>query len=123
MTTAKSIAIVDDDRLIRSSAASLMRSFGIAASTFESAEAFLAADAKEFACIISDVQMGGMSGLDLQDELNRRRISTPLILITAYPTDRLKDRALAGGARYFLEKPWSVDDLLVCLEEIMGPLS
>jgi FixJ family two-component response regulator len=122
MTPARTIAVVDDDQLIRASAASLIRSFGVAAITFESAESFLASDPSEFACIISDVQMGGMSGLELQDELNRRGVDTPLMLVTAYPSERIRERAMAGGAWCLLEKPWSVKEVIGCLEQIMGPL-
>lgn len=122
MTAARTIAVVDDDQLIRASAASLIRSFGVSAITFESAESFLDADLSEFACIISDVQMGGMSGLDLQDELNRRGVDTPLMLVTAYPSERIRERAMAGGAWCLLEKPWSVKEVIGCLEQIMGPL-
>lgn len=122
MTASKSVAIIDDDRLVRSAAASLMRSFGLAASTFASAEEFLGSGPEDYGCIISDVQMPGMSGLDLQDELHRLGSTTPILLVTAYPNARIRERALAGGALDLVEKPWIVEDIIACLEGIMGPL-
>ena len=116
------IAIVDDDALVRSSMASLIRSFGMVAATFASAEELLDTDAAAFDCIISDVQMGGMTGIELLVELQRRSIATPLILVTAYPNTRLRERALESGARGFLEKPWAVGEMTACLEKIVGPL-
>jgi FixJ family two-component response regulator len=122
MTPSRKVAIVDDDRFVLWSAANLIQSFGVDTSTFESAEAFLADDAAAFECIIADVQMGGMSGLDLQDELNRRGIGTPLMLVTAFPNDMIRERAMAAGARCLLEKPWSTAEVVDQLERIMGPL-
>jgi FixJ family two-component response regulator len=122
MTPSRKVAIVDDDRFVLWSAANLIQSFGVDTATFESAEAFLADDADAFDCIISDVQMGGMSGLDLQDELNRRGIGTPLMLVTAFPNDSIRERAMAAGACCLLEKPWSTADVVGHLERIMGPL-
>ncbi|WP_176593772.1 response regulator transcription factor [Sphingobium sp. EM0848] len=117
------VAIVDDDALVRSSMASLIRSFGFDTAMFDSAERLLASAPELFDCIVSDVQMGGMTGLELHRELKRRGVGAALILVTAYPNRRIRERALEEGARYLLEKPWSADDMAHCLEDILGRLA
>jgi FixJ family two-component response regulator len=114
------IAIVDDDEAIRLAAESLIRSLGFAARTFDSAEAFLASGiVRKIACLITDVQMPGMSGLDLQDALIAQGQQMPIIFITAYPEERFQKRARANGAAGILVKPFDGQSLADCL---MGAL-
>ncbi len=118
----RTVAIVEDDDLVRSATASLIRSLGLEAAQFPSAPECLAAYPDQFGCIISDINMPEMSGLEFQDALRTRGIAVPLILMTAYPTDDLLTRALNNGAHCFLQKPYSPDTLVDCLADIFGPL-
>ena len=112
MHTAK-IAIVDDDDAVREAMKFLMRSFGYHASTFGSADEFLNSDdVHDTSCLITDVQMPGLSGLDLQDRLIARGHSIPIIFITGYPDENVRARAMKVGAIAFLTKPVNPDDLL-----------
>ena len=114
------IAIVDDDEAIRLAAESLIRSLGFAARTFDSAEAFLASGiVRKIDCLITDVQMPGMSGLDLQDVLIARGQQTPTIFITAYPEERFQKRARANGAAGILVKPFDGQSLADCLMGVL----
>ncbi|EQB18927.1 hypothetical protein L284_03445 [Novosphingobium lindaniclasticum LE124] len=122
MTGGKRVAIIDDDPLVRSSAASLLRSYGVVPETFESAENFLKSDLLSFDCLISDVQMGEMSGLALLERLRSLDIQLPVILVTAYANEKIEGRAQAAGVEAFLEKPWNIDDLVTSLERVLGPL-
>ncbi len=111
------IAIVDDDPGVRGSLDSLLRSAGMNGIGFAAAEDLLAYDgAQGLDCIVTDLHMPGMSGVDLQDELVRRRWYKPVIVMTAYPTDAARARALSGGARQFLTKPVDPDALLDAIE-------
>ena len=116
MHTAK-IAIVDDDDAVREAMKLLMRSFGYHASTFDSAGEFL--KSKQFSntsCIITDLQMPGLSGLDLQDLLIAEGHRIPIIFITGHPDDNVRARAMKAGALAFLTKPHNHDHLLHYLE-------
>jgi FixJ family two-component response regulator len=114
------IAIIDDDEAIRIAAESLIRSMGFVARTFDSAEAFLASDIVwKTACLITDVQMPGMSGLDLQDALLARGHQLPVIFITAYPEEHFQKRARANGAAGILVKPFDGQSLADCLMGIL----
>lgn len=116
-----SIAVIDDDEFVRSSMASLIRSLGLEVRTFPSADAFLASGERAFACLISDVQMPGMTGLELQREVAAWQDPAPMIIMTAYP-ERARAAAVEGGAVCFIEKPIDGDRLVVCLESVLGPL-
>lgn len=116
------VAIVEDDELLLSATASLIRSLGLTSAPFRSASDFLEAPQEELGCIISDLHMPGMTGLELQETLNSRGSRVPFILVTAYATEQTRSRALANGAFGFLEKPCAADDLVECLERIFGPL-
>ena len=114
------IAIVDDDEAIRIATEGLIRSLGFAARTFASAEALLASDVVgKTACLITDLQMPGMSGLDLQDALLASGHQMPIIFITAYPEERFQKRALANGAAGILVKPFDGQRLADCLKEVL----
>jgi FixJ family two-component response regulator len=101
------VSIIDDDVSVRVALASLVRSLGYVAWTFESAEAFLqSADFSEVSCIVTDVQMPGMSGFELNCRVKAAGYEVPTVFITAFPEDHVRARAEAGGAHGFLAKPF-----------------
>ena len=107
------IAIVDDDDLMRSALLGLLKEAGLPARTFTSAEEFLSSgDRSHTACLIADIRMPGMSGLDLQATLNAEQIAIPTIFITAHGDCRMRMQALRAGALEFLTKPFDDEVLL-----------
>lgn len=111
------IAIVDDDEALRNSLDNLLRSAGFRAHGFASAEAFLRSDqARETACLILDVRMPGMNGLELQRQMVAANWQIPIIFITAHADDEARARALEAGAVAFLYKPCREEDLLHAIE-------
>jgi FixJ family two-component response regulator len=117
------VAIVDDDELVRSSMASLLRSLGIPARTFGSADEYLNADdTHEVACLVTDIQMPGTSGLQLQQILAARAVAPPVIMMTAFPSERIRTQAFEAGALCFIEKPIDEKHLLACLGEVFDGL-
>ena len=107
------VSVVDDDESIREALPDLLRQFGFAAEAFASAEAFLASEfIGETGCLLLDVAMPGMSGPDLQQELNRRLKRIPIVFITAYGDASVLRRLLARGAVRCLVKPFSDAALL-----------
>ena len=107
------IVIVDDDEFVRESLNGLMRAAGFPALTFASAEEFLNSGKQEqTACLIADIRMPGMSGLDLQSRLNRDKLRIPIIFITAQGDEKMRMQALRAGAVEFLAKPFDDDALL-----------
>jgi FixJ family two-component response regulator len=114
------ISVIDDDASLRSALVGLVRSLGHDALGFGSAEEFLQADAaKASDCIISDIQMPGMSGIELAQHLTMRNVFTPIILITARADPALKEKALASGAVCFLRKPFDGEVLIRCMENAL----
>ena len=114
------ISIVDDDDSIRVAAGDLVTSLGFVALTFASAEALLqSGDATRTSCLITDIQLPGMSGLDLQDRLRAEGYRLPIIVITAFPEPKLKRRAEAAGAVAFLVKPFDGRELIARIEEAL----
>lgn len=110
------VSVVDDDESVRESLPDLLREFGFDASSFSSAEEFLASDILgKTKCLILDIAMPGMSGLDLQRELRRRRESIPIIFITAQKDDVSRQQAFKQGAVQVLYKPFSDTALLDAL--------
>jgi FixJ family two-component response regulator len=110
------IAIVDDDEAVRASTSSLIRSLGLRADTFASGEELLRSHRiDETCCVITDVQMPGMTGLELQRLLLARRSTMPVIFITAYPEERTRRDALAAGAVGFFSKPFDGTALIDCI--------
>ena len=100
------IAIVDDDAAVREAITALLRSLGYSASWFASAEDFLNSEQVDgTSCLITDVQMPGLSGLDLQDRLIAGGHRIPIIFITAYSDVAVRIRAMKAGALAFLSKP------------------
>ncbi len=115
------IAIVDDDAAIRNALSSLLRSMGYAARLFPTADAFLADESQPPPdCVLTDVQMPGMNGLQLQAEIRRRRPDLPVIVITAFPSEAMRDQALAAGARHFLNKPVSAETVASCIQQALA---
>jgi len=108
------VSIVDDDESVREAIKSLLRSVGLGADVFASAEEFLRSDRlKNTACLILDVRMPGMNGLELQKLLAAAHHKIPIIFITAHVSDReARNRALQAGAVDFLSKPFSEETLL-----------
>ena len=107
------VAIIDDDDLMRSALEGLLKEAGFTARTFASAEEFLSAgEHRNAACLIADIRMPGMSGLDLQARLNVAGIRIPTIFITAHGDARMRMQALRAGAVEFLTKPFD-DEVLV----------
>ncbi|HEX9554850.1 MAG TPA: response regulator [Reyranella sp.] len=120
MSSAAKISIVDDDESVRAAMSSLVRSLGYQACEFASAEAFLASPhLQDTSCLIADVQMPGMNGLELQDALLARQQGVPIIFITAFPADRIRQRAEAAGAAGFFSKPVDSQMIIRCLDSAL----
>jgi tungstate transport system substrate-binding protein len=110
------ISIIDDDALASDGVRELVESLGYKANTFQSAEHFLRSSlVAETACLITDVQMPGLSGLELQEALLSQGNRTPVILITGYPNEKHQIRALGNGAVGYLSKPFAEGSLIECL--------
>jgi FixJ family two-component response regulator len=107
------VVIVDDDELIRHSLGGLMKQAGFTALTFASAEQFLSSgEERRTACLVTDIRMPGMSGLELQAKLNEAHQRIPIIFITAHGDEKLRLQALRAGAVEFLIKPFDDEALL-----------
>ncbi len=107
------ISVVDDDESVRRATTLLIESFGFRAAAFESAETFLrSGHLRDTSCLIVDVQMPGMDGLQLQRHLTAAGCGIPVIFITAYESKDSRQRALQAGAAAFLGKPFSDEQLL-----------
>ena len=118
MSEAPLIAIVDDDELARDGIRDLVVSLGYAATTFTSAESFLQSPViAQATCLITDLQMPGQSGLELQEALRSQGYQMPVILVTAYPNEKDRTRALNNGAVDFLSKPFDERWLMECLTD------
>ena len=107
------VAIVDDDDLMRGALQGMLKSVGLRSQAFASAEEFLASGQQhETACLIADIRMSGMSGLELQAALNDQQRRIPTIFITAHGDEKMRMRALNAGAVEFLAKPFDDEALL-----------
>jgi FixJ family two-component response regulator len=114
------VCIIDDDDSLRTALIGLLRSFGYSSRGFASAEAFLQSDAlRGAACIVTDIQMPGMSGIDLKHHLVAQQCQVPVIMITARTEPGLEESALASGAVCFLRKPFEASALTTCLEQAL----
>jgi FixJ family two-component response regulator len=114
------ISIVDDDESVREAMQGLMKSLGFAVEAFASAEEFLASDTRNHAaCLITDMQMHGLTGLGLHDRLVASGSPVPTIMITAYPDERVRARALQAGVVCYLVKPFNESDLLTCIRSVL----
>jgi FixJ family two-component response regulator len=115
------IAIIDDDDEVRVAIESLIKSHGLDVGGFASAEEFLDSPIMDqTACLITDVQMPGMSGVDLQGVLIKRGLTMPMIFITAFPEERLQRQVEAAGALGFLGKPFNARRLMACVEKALN---
>src|SRR5438046_7522361 len=115
------VFIVDDDRHTRESLSNLIRSAGLSAQTFSSAQEFLAAERpKAPGCLVLDVQLPGLSGLDLQQELAKAGVKIPIIFITGYGDIPTSVRAIKAGALEFLTKPVNREDLLRAIQQAIA---
>lgn len=120
MRSSLSIAVVDDDRSVRASLVTLLRSHGFVVEDFNSAEQFIEAfEAGKFGCLLSDIQMPGMNGLELVRWLRDRDIDLPVVFMTAEPDERLAALVLEPEA--VLLKPFGCDALARILRRVMRP--
>ena len=107
------VAIVDDDDLMRSALQGLLKSAGLSAKAFASAEEFLKSGQQDqVGCLVADIRMPGMSGLELQAKLNANHCRIPTIFITAHGDEKMRMQALRAGAVEFLAKPFDDEALL-----------
>jgi CheY-like chemotaxis protein len=116
------VAIIDDDKSVRNSVKALLRSAGYRVETFESAEAFLeSGPAPEIGCLILDIRMPGMDGLELQAHLNEGNSQLPIIFITAHEDAPLRHQVIEAGAVDMLRKPFSPNALLSTVQMVLSP--
>jgi FixJ family two-component response regulator len=107
------VAVLDDDELMRSALQGLLKAVGLPSQVFASAEEFLnSGQQHQIACLIADIRMPGMSGLELQAELNTEGCRIPIIFITAHGDEKMRMQALRAGAVEFLAKPFDDEVLL-----------
>jgi len=113
----KMISIIDDDHFARDAIGDLVQSLGYDVATFESAERFLESGRlAETSCLITDLHMPGLDGLELQSRLVADGDCTPVIFVTAFPEEKFRERAISAGAVGFLSKPFDESSLIHCLE-------
>ena len=111
------ISIVDDDPLVREATTDLINSLGYAARAYESAEKFLdSGEVKNTSCLITDLQLPGLNGIELQKQLHVDGHRTPVIFITAFPEAKAREHALGAGAVAFLAKPFEEKALISSLQ-------
>jgi FixJ family two-component response regulator len=121
MPDASIISIVDDDTSVREGLADLVSSMGFQAKTFRRAEHFLKSHwLRNTSCLIADVQMPEMTGLELYSALVDLGIKMPTILITAFPNNDDRDRALDAGVSCYLTKPFEKGELITCIRSTLG---
>jgi FixJ family two-component response regulator len=118
---AKMVAVVEDDASYRLALQRLLKSAGFSVQLFESAEEFLdSGQQHETGCLIADIRMPGMSGLDLQARLTADHYPIPIIFITAHGDEQMRLQAMRGGAVKFLGKPFDCAILLESVREALG---
>lgn len=121
MTKTSKIAIVDDDGSMRDALSALIRSLGMAVESYVSADAFVAAQGGDGAdCLITDVQMPGMSGIELLEHLRRCGLALPVIVISAYPSTTLQARVLMAGNASFMGKPFDGNEMVNRIEQVLN---
>lgn len=121
MASKRVISIIDDDASVREATARLVRSLGHTAAVFSSAEAYLeSAQGRDSACLITDLHMPGMSGAELQNRLIAEGRPTPMIFMTAYFEEKVRDRVMNAGASGFLRKPFDDESLIACLDKALN---
>ncbi|WP_296947790.1 response regulator transcription factor [uncultured Massilia sp.] len=114
------VAVVDDDADVRVAMHALLRSFGWRVTLYDGAQQLLTAGLAGIDCVLSDVQMPGMGGLELLARLRAGGSTPPCILMTAFPDEQVRRRAMAGGAVCFLSKPVDDERLAECVETATG---
>ena len=115
------VAIVDDDNSIRTGARDLLKAAGFSTATFQDAESFLASASRAtVACLVADMRMPGMTGLELHQELVASGHGIPTVIITAHPEELTQARAREAGITCYLSKPFAPDDLLRCVCEALA---
>jgi len=121
LTTAPVISVIDDDASVRAALNNLVKSLGYIVHVFPSAEAFLqSAQLSNTWCVIADVRMPAMSGIELQSRLRALGSRVPFVFITAVPEEGVRARALEEGAVCFLTKPFDEDTLIACLGKALA---
>jgi len=121
LTTVPVISVVDDDASIRTAIYNLLRSLGYIVHAFPSSEAFLQSpQLQKTWCVIADVRMPGMSGIELQSRLRSEGNRVPFVFVTAVPEEGVRARALEGGAICFLTKPFDEDSLVAGLGKALA---
>jgi FixJ family two-component response regulator len=121
LPTLSVISVIDDDASVRTATNNLLSSHGYLIQTFVSAGDFLQSDhLHNSSCVIADVQMPGMSGLDLLTHMRTQGYTVPFIFITAFPDDSVRSRALKAGAIGFLAKPFAGPALIDCIETALN---
>jgi FixJ family two-component response regulator len=114
------VSIIDDDELVRAATNRLVRSLGFIAPTFASADEFLRSPRlNDTSCVISDVQMPGISGIELQSMLITKGKNVPIIFITAFPDESIRAQAMKAGAICFLSKPFEGSTLIRCIDDAL----
>ena len=114
------VAIVDDDRAVGNAIEALMRSMGLVAQAFSSGDEFLRSpELSRTGCLVVDFDMPRMNGLDLHNNLSLLGKAIPTVLITAYPSDDIRARALQAGVICYLPKPFDESDLLNCIQSAL----
>ncbi|CAN7423885.1 response regulator [Phyllobacterium sp. LjRoot231] len=121
MSNLKSIAVVEDDASLLAALENLIGSHGLEVHGFANAEAFLAQrDSVEIDCLITDVQMDGMGGVELFDMLRRIGDTTPVIFITAFEDERIHRQVMAAGATAYFKKPFDCEEVLDRIEHCLA---
>jgi FixJ family two-component response regulator len=121
LSTLSTISVIDDDASVRAATNNLLSSHGYMVDAFASAEEFLqSVRLNDSSCVIADVQMSAMSGLDLLSYMRARGYNAPFIFITAFPDESVRARALKGGAICFLAKPFAGPALISCVEAALN---
>ncbi|MBZ9605902.1 response regulator transcription factor [Phyllobacterium chamaecytisi] len=121
MSNLKSIAVVEDDASLRAALENLIGAHGLDVHGFANAEAFLAQrDSVEIDCLITDVQMNGMGGVELFLTLRRSGDTMPTIFITAFEDERIHRQVMAAGATAYFKKPFDCEDVIECIEQCLA---
>jgi FixJ family two-component response regulator len=121
LSTPSIVSVIDDDASLRAALSNLLLSRGYVVFTFASAEDFLGSpQLTATSCVISDVQMSPMNGLELLATMRQRGCAAPLIFITASPDEGVRARALMAGAAYLLAKPFTSPNLITCLDAALA---
>ena len=124
MSSIPIISIIDDDESVRAATNRLVRSLGFVALTFACADDFLRSPRlNETSCVIADIQMPGMSGIELQSALIASGKAIPIIFITAFPDERTRTRAMEAGAVGFLSKPFKGSTLIQYIDDALNSRS